>query len=328
MKFMPLIVVSTMLIPATALQAQTTTVRLFVAVLSNKSYTVGARNPGTGLFVGDEQGREWRNLAFPNMRTFAIEVLPQVGDGLIYTANGNGVIVSRDGGKHWRVTTGWQITEVLKIAVDPRNPAVVYIGTAYGAYRSDDFGETWQPLNRRFVYSLHLDVERPERLYIGEDDGLLISEDGGRRFRRVKGLRYPILSLAQDKVQPQRLLLSTEDDGLFLSTDRGKSWQAITTAPEGCTAYQIVFSPHNPREVFAATFAHGVLLSHDGGQTWQGEQSAFEGIPVHCVAVHPSKPQVLYAGTLNEGIYRSDDGGRTWHPFALQGTHVMEIEIR
>ncbi|RMD92126.1 MAG: hypothetical protein D6814_17360, partial [Calditrichaeota bacterium] len=146
-------------------------VKIYAAVLSNKSYTVGRNNPGTGLYVGDETGKTWKNLAFKNMRTFAIDIFPDYGDGLFYTANGNGVIVSRDGGKSWRVTTGWKITEVLKIRAWPRDPRIVYIGTAYGAYKSVQMGENWQQLTHRFVSALHLDVEDSQRVYLGEQQG-------------------------------------------------------------------------------------------------------------------------------------------------------------
>ena len=302
--------------------------QVYVAVVSNKSFTVGAKNAGSGLFVGDLSGGTWRNLAFSNMRTFSVEVLPHIGSGLIYTANGNGVIISRDGGKTWRVTTGWEITEVLKIAANPQNPATVYIGTAYGAYKSVDFGETWQQLTHRYVYSLHLDVQDTSRIYVGEEDRLLVSTNAGRSFRRTGRLSLPVLSLAQDPQEPDILFLGTEDDGLFVSRNRGKSWRQVGTAPVTATVYQILIDEHDPRRIFAATFAHGVLISHDGGRSWMGQQKTLQGMPVFCIALHPQDRNTLFAGTQKWGIVSSEDGGKTWKPFGLDGTYVMEIEIR
>ena len=302
--------------------------KIYAAVLSNKSYTVGLKNAGTGIYVGDLEGRKWQNLGFKNMRTFALEVFPDIGDGLIYAASGNGVMVSRDGGQSWRVATGWQITEVLRIKAVSQNPATVYIGTAYGAYKSEKYGEAWQRLTRRFVSALHLDIADPKRIYIGEEDGLRISKNSGEQFRRVKDFQKMVNSLAQDPGQPERLFLGTEENGLFLSTDRGKTWQPIATKFSQATVYHIFLDPQNPKRIFAATYAHGVLHSGDGGQSWQSLNQGLASIPVYDVAIHPDHPDILYAATINFGIYRSLNGGRSWQPFALNGTQVMEIEIK
>ena len=302
--------------------------QVFAAVLSNKSYVVGRENPGAGLFVSRTDAPGWQSRSFTNLRMFDLEILPGEGEGLYYTANGNGVIVSHDSGRHWRVTTGWQITEVLRICAVPENPAVVYIGTAYGAYRSTDFGETWQQISHRFVYALHIDQQNRQRLYIGEEDGLLIGTDGGEHMMRAKGIAAPVLSIAQHPGQPDILFAGTEDAGLFASSDRGQNWQPVELGnAAGATVYDIIFSPHNPDSLLAATFAYGVLISADSGRIWRSHRSGLDGIPVSCLAAHPRQSGTYFAGTLNYGVFRSSDGGRTWQPFGLSGAQVMGLEI-
>ncbi len=345
--------------------AQNSTRKIYAAVLSNLSYTVGAKNPGVGLFVGDENGAEWRNVAFNNMRCFAIEIFPHHGDGLFYTANGNGVIVSRDNGKSWRVTSGWQVTEVLEAAAVPNNPQIIYVGTAYGLWKSTDYGENLQRLTKRFVSSVHLDVEDPERIFVGEEDGLVISRNGGKSFQPVKNISEAVNHIAQENSDPNRLYLGTEDHGLFISNDRGKSWQQVTTASQTATIYSVAIDPKNHNIVFASTFADGILRSEDRGRTWQtitrgiedvevdkvvsdpddsaianrilrGEDqdktaqtiTGLDDIPVYTIVFHPDDSAILYAGTVNRGILRSTDGGESWASFALDGTHIWELEIK
>ncbi|MCG8603628.1 hypothetical protein MJD09_01330 [bacterium] len=308
--------------------AQDSRQKIYAAVLSNRSYTVGAKNLGVGLFVGNQDGSEWQNVAFSNMRTFAIEIFPNHGEGLFYTANGNGVIVSRDGGKTWRVTSGWQVTEVLEAAAVPNNPQIIYVGTAYGLWKSTEYGENLQRLTKRFVNSVHLDVKDPDRIYVGEEDGMVISQDAGKSFQPAKNISDAVNHIAQENSDPRRLYLGTEDQGLFISDDRGKSWQQITTAPKTATVYSVAVDPKNHNIVFASTFADGILRSSDRGKTWQTITNGVDDIPVYKIVLHPDDSAVIYAGTVNRGILRSTDGGESWVPFALDGTHVWELEVK
>jgi len=323
-----LILLTSFVITTSEALAQSSKRKIYAAVLSNLSYTVGAQNSGVGLFVGDENGAQWENVAFSNMRSFAIEIFPDHGDGLFYTANGNGVIVSRDGGKSWRVTTGWEITEVLEAVAVPSNPKIIYIGTAYGLWKSVDYAENWQTLTKRFVNALHLDVAEPNRIYLGEEDGMRISNDSGNSFEPVRSFAYAVNHFAQDNSDPQRLYLGTEDHGIFISDDRGESWQQVDGAFATATVYSVKVDSRDPNKVFATTFANGILRSLDRGETWQSISNGIENIPVYNIKIHPDYSGVLYAGTVNRGIFRSTDGGDSWQQFALDGTHIWELEIK
>jgi hypothetical protein len=65
-----------------------------------------------------------------------------------------------DGGASWRLATDWEVTESQDIAVDPGAPNEVYVGTAYGVWRSRDTGMTWNEANsglETYVQSLAVD---------------------------------------------------------------------------------------------------------------------------------------------------------------------------
>ena len=314
-------------LPGSTSAAQTSKVTIYAAVLSNKSFTVGQRNPGTGLYVGDAEGKTWSNITFSNLRMFDIEMFPHYNNGLFYTANGNGVMVSHDSGQTWRVTTGWEITEVLEIAAVQTNPGVVYIGTAYGVWKSTDFGEHWQRLTQRFINALLIDHADPERIFVGEEKGLIISSNGGKSFKTVPGLDDAVNALGQHPARPEWIIAGTEDHGLFFSKNRGKSFQQIRGETETCTIYSITFDANKPDRAYASTFASGVLITEDGGQSWRISRKGLEDMAVHDVAVHPQNSDILYAGTVNFGIYRSTDAGQTWKPFALDGTQVWRVVV-
>lgn len=300
---------------------------IYAAVLSNKGFVaVGGENPGTGLYLVCDDG-EWRSAGHNNVRTFAVEAFPQVGDGLIYTANGNGIFVSRDGGATWRVTSGWQLTEALEIAAHPRTPETVFAGTAYGLWKSTEMGENLQQMTGRFVEGLFIDVEDPNRIYIGEEDGIRYSIDGGRRFRAASGASYTVHGFGQHRARPHLLFAGAEDHGVLRSTDRGASWQMVGDATAGTTVYAIRIDANNPDRMFAATFAHGVLRSLDGGATWRAFTAGLQERHLHDLAIHPDNPDTLYAATLTSGLFRSTDGGESWQPFALENTQIYQIEI-
>ena len=69
---------------------------------------------------------------------------------ILYLSCGNGIQKSSDFGKSWKITTGWEITECLKVAIDPDNPQNVYTATAYGIFKSENGGESWQEKNNGF----------------------------------------------------------------------------------------------------------------------------------------------------------------------------------
>ncbi len=308
--------------------AQTGRRNIYAGVISNKSFTVGAKNPGTGLFCVADNGSNVKNIGFKNMRTFSVAVFPDVAQGLIYCANGNGFFVSKNFCKKWRVTTGWQITEVLELAAVAQNAKIVYIGTAYGLYKSTEYGENFRRLTKRFVAGLAPDIEKPERIYLGEEDGLLISRNGGKSFKSVANFNYAVNAIAQDFQEADRLYLGTEDNGIFISDNRGKSWIQAAGDAAKATIYGIKVDRKNLQRIFAATFEYGVLRSNDRGKTWQSLTNGLKGVAVYDIIIHPDKEKTLFAGTANKGILQSNDNGATWKPFALDGTHVADLVIK
>lgn len=301
--------------------------KIYAGVLTNRNYVVGSKNQGVGLFVGNKSGDFWDNVGFTNMRTFAIEIFPRFEGGLFYTGNGNGLFISRNGGASWRVTTGWEITEILHISVLPNKPNVIYIGTAYGLYKSEQFGENWQRLTKRFVNGLFVDCVDPNRIYLSEEDGLLTSQNSGRFFQKDFLINDGVNAFAQNQDYPDQIYAGTEDNGIYISHNRGKSWRQINDF-KTATIYSLAIDLQNPNKIYASTFSDGILISNNFGKTWTSSKNGIENIAIYSVVIDPDHSNYLFAGTANHGIYRSTDHGKNWSPFALDGTHVLELEIK
>ena len=96
------------------------------------------------------------------------------GTILVATA-GQGVLSSADDGRTWyRISTGQDIefdAVVRCLAVDSRDPRVIYAGADAGLARSDDAGVTWHrvdsPMNGMQVWSLAVDPDDPARMLAG-----------------------------------------------------------------------------------------------------------------------------------------------------------------
>ena len=294
---------------------------LHVALLENRNYIVGADNAPSGLhrFEGDTT---WTPLGWRNLRNFGVDAAP---DGTIYLAAGNGALRSLDAGASWRVTTGWEVTEVLDVDVDPHNPATIYIATAYGVWRTTDSGETWTQMNDGlsnppFTQAIAVDRANPNRVLTGGEGGLYESTEGGKHWRQIT--EVPIREIQQHPADPGAWLVGTGGRGVMVSHDGGATWhfsQGVTN-----TIYAVAADPFHPEHMAAAGFETGIFISTDSGKTW-ALADGMAGQSVHALLFDVNQQGRLWAGTLGAGVYYSDDLGQTWQYAGLDGTVVWDM---
>jgi len=103
------------------------------------------RSDGGGLFESWDGGRSWSKVSLPEanvaVRAFAIS---KDHPRFMIAGTGAGVFVSSDGGKTWQ-QRGAQIKafrQTESVAINPKDPSLLYVGTWHLGYRSKDFGET------------------------------------------------------------------------------------------------------------------------------------------------------------------------------------------
>ena len=301
--------------------------RLFISLVQSKGYVVGAQLAASGLHRY-EGGQTWTHLGWNNPRVLAIACDPRDAN-VIFLACGNGVARTLDGGKSWRMTTDWRVTEALDVALDAHEPKHVYVATAFGVWTSRDRGETWEEssrgLHRKFTQSIAVDHVRTRRVFAGTEGGLYFSNNGGGKWRLLAMRDVPILDLEQSTVSANVWLAATQERGVLLSHDHGKSWRFVEGKMAHASVYAVAIDPFNANHMAAASWGEGVFVSNDSGDSWQERN---EGLPVRNLyeavfdANHAGK---LWIATFEAGVFYSDNFGRTWNEAGMRGAMVFDM---
>ena len=172
---------------------------------------------------------------------------------------------------------------VSDIAIDPRNPAIFFVGLSTGGlFKTGDNGVTFDAVfDKQPVQSIGAIAIAPsdsDIVWIGTGEptdrnsaewgnGIYRSSDGGSTWQHV-GLENS-RAIGRVIVHPKNpetayvaalgnLWADGEDRGLFKTTDAGKSWKAALTAPAsqaarvGCVDVAMV--PDNPEIIYAALY--------------------------------------------------------------------------
>ncbi len=199
---------------------------------------LGTRN---GLFLSDNGGREWRELAIPiDARDVVHAAVDPTGGGSIYVISARGCFIGNLNGEGWRqiLTTrhaeemageGSEIEQageetdhlpILRaVAVDPSDAGTALVGTAYGVVMSTNQGLSWSALS-----STGLGSTAVSRLIAVRQSPLIVYAAANRSVFRlpvgsetwqplVAGLTGAVHDLA---ALPGSLLAAT-DQGLLLS---------------------------------------------------------------------------------------------------------------
>ncbi len=272
---------------------------------------LGARNIGSAAMSG---------------RIAAIDAVQEANRVTLYVgAASGGVWKSVNGGTTFKPVFDKQpVQSIGAIAIDPKNPKTVWVGT----------GEAWT------------------RNSVSYGDGVYKSTDGGDNWTSV-GLPNSerIAKIAIDPADtntvyvciPGKLWSDSDDRGVYKTTDGGKSWTNVlkgANASTGCSMLSLDRS--NSKTLYAgmwdfrrkgwtfrsggdgadAASGSGLFKSIDGGATWQSlDSKSGAGLPTKpwgrvAVTVAPSNSNIVYALIEAEppknGLYRSDDGGKTW----------------
>jgi len=304
---------------------------IFMSVRGSRQTRLNASdNPTIGLFLSRDAGATWEHKGWRDqIKVFYTEA---GADGTLWSACGNGVLRSTDGGATWKITTGWEVTEVLKVKVDPRDPAVVYAATAYGIFKTSDKGKSWHAKNKgldnTFVSGLVIDRTNSARVLAATEGGIYISTHKGESWApaalRGKGVR----TIVQDPLRAKRFWAGTEDDGVFLSNKKGERWQPANNGASLTTVYAIAIDPKKSNLIYLGTHEGGVYRSTDGGKSWKPCNDGLKNTIVHALAILPSNPQIIFAGTINGGLYRSTNGGETWEFNSQPDGQVWGLSIK
>jgi photosystem II stability/assembly factor-like uncharacterized protein len=210
--------------------------------------TIDSRNPDhvvasacSGIYESKNAGELWRKVqGIPSQSRRTRDILQHPStSNLIFAGTTEGFWRSVNGGESWMLTTSRQL-EINSIAVHPKEPNTIYIGTNnYGVMISRDGGKNFVPSNEgysgRRAYFILADREKAGRVYaatINTATGggfFFASNDGGQTWQpsmRNMPSRLIAYSILQDQANADTIYLGT-NLGVYRSLDRGASWSPV-----------------------------------------------------------------------------------------------------
>ena len=284
---------------------------VYHAVVDPRDYVLYAatNNPfyGASVHRSADLGQNWERaeeLALPEgeLKLNATWHVEPGTDSELWLGGDPGVLFrSDDGGRTWQLNRGlfehstrerWQpgaggmCTHSIQLADGTMYVAI----SAAGAFRSDDGGDTWTPINKNVaaefmpdpypevgqcVHKLLVHRKRPERLWQQNHCGVYRSDDRGDNWERLDGNGLPSgfgFPLALDPDDPDVAYVIPEESqelhytaegrlGVYRTADGGASWE-LTADGLPDRAWAAVL-----REGFAYD-DRGVYFGTQGGSVW------------------------------------------------------------
>jgi photosystem II stability/assembly factor-like uncharacterized protein len=192
-----------------------------------------------GIFAGTDKGlyrsydpsKGWEKIDLgPGVNENIFVVASSPGAIWVGTAT-SGVIVSRDDGRTWAKAGSGGAEDgvpISSIAIDPKSPNNIYVGTSQTLYLSRDGGRIWTrrggnlPLGN--YTSILINPLDSDEIYVSSalesDGGMFYSSDAGVKWRRVdsKEMKLPsrrIWTMAFDPTDPKRIYAGTHSSGVY-----------------------------------------------------------------------------------------------------------------
>jgi photosystem II stability/assembly factor-like uncharacterized protein len=230
---------------------------VYVAAMGN----LWMASPERGVYKTTDGGRTWSPALQISENTGVSEVHfdPRNPDVIYATAyqrrrhvwtliNGgpeSAIYKSTDAGATWTTLENGLPREDLGrigLAISPVNPDIVYAiveaaNRTGGFFRSTDRGASWEKRSDyvsgspQYYQELVPDPKNPDRVY-SMDVYLMVTEDGGRTFRRA-GERHKHVDNHALWIDPEDTdyLLNGNDGGVYESWDRGTNWHFKANLP-------------------------------------------------------------------------------------------------
>jgi photosystem II stability/assembly factor-like uncharacterized protein len=200
-----------------------------------------------------------------------------------------------------------QTGRIADIAIDPKNPSVWYIASA--------FGGLWKTTNRGISFAPIFDNQTS----------------------------FTLCCVVVDPKDSNTVWLGTGEnasqrsahfgDGVYKSSDAGKTWKRVGLAASEHIG-KIVVDPRNSNVVYVASQGplwsaggdRGLYKTIDGGATWQQVLKISDDTGVSDVVMDPKNSLTLYASAYQRrravgqmigggpegGIFKTTDGGKIW----------------
>jgi len=258
---------------------------------------------GVGVLKSENGGEGWFpiNNGIPdsegNRFVGYLEMHPANPD-VLFAASGNntwgngGVFRTTDGGLNWTKVLSDDIFTLVTFS--PSHPNVVYAGSGFAIYRSDDGGDHWQQFNKPAENNWG-----PPGIRAGVPIGAAVAPD-----------------------DPMTIFVNNYQGGNFKSTDGGQTWVDASRGYTGAKLTDIAIHPNSPAIVYTIGRS-GPFRSINAGSDWTGLAYSPASFPEwYAVTMNPDNPQEILISDGHTGsILKSTNGGQSWvkvfdHPIA------------
>jgi len=239
---------------------------------------------------------------------------------------------SRDGAKTWQELSGlrghgsgprWQPGAggmcLHTILLDPANPMRIYIAiSAAGAFRTDDGGLTWQPINQGLKSPF---LPNP-------------TADVGHCVHHV----------AMHRARPDVLFMQKHWD-VMRSDNAGDCWQEVSGNLPTDFGFVIDVHAHEPETIYVVPIKSDsehyppegklrVYRSRTGGHEWEAlskglpQSDCYVNVLRDAMAVDSLDSCGIYFGTTGGQVYASANAGDTWAPIVRDLPAVLSVEVQ
>ena len=283
-----------------------------------------ADHPDGGIFISEDGGKTWIDvLQMHGQSVLTVERSPS-DHNFIVAGTLQGVFRSGDDGLHWSQISpvgSTEIHEIESLAIDPKNPQVIYAGTWHLPWKTVDGGAHWVSIKRGIiedsdVFSIVVDPAQPQIVYASACSGIYKSTDAASEFKKVQGIPSSARRTRKLQQDPEHLqtVYAGTTEGLYRTLDGGQVWNRLTASD--VIINDVYVDPHDSGHVLLATDRSGVLRSEDFAASFHESNAGFSARQVVAYATDPRHPANVYAGVVNDkeagGVFQSLDGGVKW----------------
>jgi photosystem II stability/assembly factor-like uncharacterized protein len=220
-------------------------------------------------------------------------------------------------GPQWQPGAGGMCLHT--IILDPSDPKRMFIAiSAAGAFRSDDGGVTWRPINKGLqsqyipnptaeighcVHHIAMNPKKPGVLFMQKHWDVMRSDDAGEQWREISG---------------------------NLPTDFGFVIDVHAHEPE--TIYVVPIKSDGEHFVHEAKLR--VYRSRTGGNEWEAltkglpQTNCYVNVLRDAMAVDELDSCGVYFGTTGGQVYASADAGDSWNPIVRDLPAVLSVEVQ
>ncbi len=239
---------------------------------------------------------------------------------------------STDGGKSWNELSGlrkhgtganWTPGAggmcLHTILIDPVDPRRIFIAiSAAGAFRTDDGGQTWKPINRG-LRSNHIPDPTAE-------------------------VGHCVHRIAAHRSRPNVLFMQKHWD-VMRSDDAGDSWHEVSGNLPTDFGFTIDVHAHEPETIFVVPIKSDsehypldgklqVFRSRTGGNDWEPlsnglpQENCYVNVLRDAMAIDSLDECGVYFGTTGGQVYASADSGDHWTPIVRDLPPVVSVEVQ